>query len=96
MIKYFKEADIKFINFMVDCIDIECPIKRRPKYNTFYYISNIYYVLKTGISWNALLAESHYTAIYKKFIYWNTNKVFDNIYNNLVENYIQDNIIKNA
>ena len=26
----------------------------------------------------------------------NTNKVFDNIYNNLVENYIQDNIIKNA
>jgi hypothetical protein len=26
----------------------------------------------------------------------NTNKVFDNIYNNLVENYIQENIIKNA
>ena len=45
--KYFKEADIKFINFMVDYIDTECPIKRRPTYNTFYYISNIYYVLKT-------------------------------------------------
>ena len=96
MINYFKEIDIDYIKFITEYINLHYPNKRKPKYNTYYYVSNIFYILKTGIQWNALLTKAHYTTIYKKFIYWNELKIFDNIYNDLLKKYINNNIIKNT
>lgn len=96
MENYFNNFDKKYINFITDYIDKNYPNKRKSKYTTHYYISNIFYILRTGIPWRALIIKSHYTTIYKKFIYWNDLKVFENIYDYLLILYLRNNIIKNT
>lgn len=47
-------------------ITINYQNKRKTKYSNYYFIKNIYYVLKTGIQWKDLKIDSHYTTIYNK------------------------------
>lgn len=79
-----------YISYISKYIDTLINKKRRPKYTTEYYMEHIYYVLKTGIQWNNLICASHYTTIYKKFIKWNTENIFNKVYSELLTKYIHD------
>lgn len=45
------------------------------------YLDQIYYVLKTGIQWNRLKGELHWSSYYKKFSLWSQKKVFEQGFN---------------
>ena len=65
--------------------------------NTIKYIVNyIYYVLKTGIQWKALMCQCNESTVRKKFTYWNKIKVFTAVYNELRDVYITNTQIKNT
>lgn len=96
MDNFFNKFDKKTINYITQYIDNNECNKRKTKYSTHFYVSNIYYVLKTGVQWNALDVKCHYTTIYKKFVMWNKLKIFDLIYDELIEKYKNSCIIKNV
>jgi hypothetical protein len=60
--------DINFINLLSKYILNFYANKRKSKYSIKYYVKYIFYVLKTGIPWTALICKSHYSSIYKKFV----------------------------
>ena len=90
MNNFFNKDDIKYINDLSSFISKSFPNKRKSKYSVIYYIKYIYYVLKTGIPWSALICDSHYTSIYKKFIYWTNLNVFGHFYETLNTSYIKN------
>jgi len=96
MDNFFNENDKKTINFIVEYINKYYPNKRKFIYDTMYYVSHIYYVLKTGIQWSALICDCDESTIRKKFLYWNNLGVFDKIYKELVNDYIDKTHIKNT
>lgn len=79
----------KFYRQLSKFITINYPNKRKSKYSNYYFIKNIFYVLKTGIQWKDLKIVSHYTTIYKKFVYWNDLNVFDMYYKHIQNEYIK-------
>ncbi len=93
--KIFNNFDFKFINALVKYINLNFPNKRKSKYSNHYYVKNIFYVLKTGIQWNYLICESHFTSVYKKFILWTKNNVFNNFFKNNVDLYLTYKLINN-
>jgi hypothetical protein len=92
----FTTFEKKHIIYLEKYITEKFPNKRKHKYSNYYYLCNIYYILKTGIQWNMLNCECHYTSIYKKYTEWVKLQVFKNIYNILLEEYLSKNIIKNT
>ena len=45
--------------------------KRRPSLKSIeHYVSVIFQVLRTGMQWNELKEDCHYTTYHKKFVEW--------------------------
>lgn len=96
MMDNFTILEKKFIKILTKYINKMCPQKRTPKYSTFYYVSHIFYVLKTGIQWSFLKCESHFSSVYKKFVLWTNTNIFNNFYKQNLDSYIfQENIKHN-
>jgi len=94
--KVFSENEKKYISYLDNYITKNCPNKRKTKYSNYFYLCQIFYVLKTGIQWNMLNCECHYTSVYKKYINWNKHNIFKNIFNGMLDDYILKNTIKNT
>ena len=76
-----------FANYIIMKIDEYSPIKRRRDYDTKYCLHHVCRVLKGGIPWNYLGTESHYTTVYKRFIRWKHDKVFEKIWKEILDKY---------
>ena len=94
--KSFTKIEKKYIEYLETYISENFPNKRKHKYSNYYYLCNIFYVLKTGIQWNMLNCDCHYTSVYKKYNEWNKLNVFKNIYKFILNEYLSKNIIKNV
>ena len=68
-----------FSDYIIMKIDEYSPIKRRRDYDTKYCLHHVYRLLKGEIPWNYLGTESHYTTVYKRFIRWKHDNVFEKI-----------------
>lgn len=84
---YFSVNELNFINLLSETID-KLIKRRKTIYSTSYYMYHIYYVLKTGIPWNALSVECHYTSVYKHFIKYNKFNVFSDLYLDHINKYL--------
>lgn len=92
----FTILEKKFIKILTKYINEVCPQKRASKYSIFYYVSHIFYVLKTGIQWSFLNCASHFSSVYKKFIKWSNLNIFNDFYKKKLDSYIlQENIKHN-
>ena len=89
----------KIINMYLNSISNKNNVGRPNKMNNKHYIDNILHVLKTGIQWKEIKSTLHYTTYHKKFISWNNNKVFQNVFYILIKllklkNKINEQVIK--
>lgn len=65
--------------------DITRKVGRPSKFKTIFYVEQITYVLQTGLSWNKLKPQYKNktctgNAIYKKFIKWTKDNIFEKFY----------------
>ena len=87
------------INLIVKCLIKE--IKNTPslyksfnfsyktqKYKLSQILTDILYVLKTGIAWRDIKSDSHWNTLYKAFIKLNKNNILKISYTNLLHKYI--------
>lgn len=94
--KFFNKNDKNTIKYIVEYIDKKYSNKRKITYDTTFYMSHIYYVLKTGIQWKALTCMCDESTIRKKFTFWNKNGIFNAVYNELRDVYLTNTQIKNT
>jgi transposase len=85
-------ADKAFIDYIVRRIDYYAPAERikRRQYSTKYIFRNVLLVAKEGISWKALnyIAKCHNTTITKRCKIWTDQKVFEQIWTEIMKLYI--------
>lgn len=62
---------------------------KQQKYKLSEYLSDIIYVLKTGISWRDLRSHIHWNSVYKVFIKLNSFNIFKLSYVNLLKKYFK-------
>lgn len=74
--------------YFLDYVSKNIEIKRRPKYSNEYVFDQISRVNRNGICWNALECDCHFTTIYKRFIFWSTNNIFEKVYNLIRDEYL--------
>lgn len=94
--KFFNKNDKSTIKYIVEYIDKKYSNTRKITYDTTFYMTHIYYVLKTGIQWKALTCMCDESTIRKKFTFWNKNGIFDAAYNELRDVYLTNTQIKNT
>lgn len=61
------------------------------KHSLFDYLSNILYVLRTGISWRDIPSDICWNSVYKAFIKINKYKIFEYSYCSLLKKYSNKN-----
>jgi transposase len=84
-----------YYNEIIEIINVEVPMKRKYKINNEYCLEKIYEVLKTGISWNNLYTiNCHYSTIYKRFKYWVKLNIFNKIWNYILQEYTNKQLLK--
>lgn len=76
-----------YISVIVEKIDLYSPPCRQREYSTKYCLKQICRVLKTGIPWSSLKTVCHFTTVYKRFVEWNQNNVFDIIWRDILKEY---------
>ena len=54
--------------------------------NIEYYVSVIFKVLRTGMQWNELTEDCHYTTYHKSFVTWSKVGIFSLAHKILVQN----------
>ena len=82
-------TDYYYKYFFLDYVSKNIKTKRRPKYSNEYVFDQIIKVNKNGTCWNALECVCHFTTIYKRFIYWSTNNIFEKVYKLIRDEYLQ-------
>lgn len=73
--------------FVIKKIDEYSPIKRKRDYDTKYCLYHICRVLKQNIAWKFLETKAHYTTIYKRFLVWKRDRVFERIWEDINTKY---------
>lgn len=58
---------------------------RKNKKQIHHYVDTIFHVLKSGIQWNCLTQELHYTTYHKKFIKWSSLNIFKLAYKAIIK-----------
>jgi bifunctional N-acetylglucosamine-1-phosphate-uridyltransferase/glucosamine-1-phosphate-acetyltransferase GlmU-like protein len=68
---YLNPIDKKIFNYILNKINIMLPSLRNSKYTNEYYLTKIFFILKTGCSFrdtNSTTIKNHYSAIHKKYV----------------------------
>lgn len=78
-----------FKYYLLNYISINLPSKRKLKYSNEYVFNYIWKVNVCGLCWNAIDCICHYTTIYKRFIYWSTNNIFQKVYLQIRDTYLK-------
>ena len=58
-----------------------------------HYIEVIYKVLRTGTQWKHINSQLHYTTYHTKFIKWNNNNLFQNVFYIIIKLLKHENIL---
>ena len=83
-----------YINIIVDKIDQYSPPIRKRDFSTKYCLKHICWVLKTGAPWSSIKTICHFTTIYKRFIEWKSNDVFEIIWKDILNEYTNKQLLK--
>jgi transposase len=93
---YINPLYLTILNRYVDILDKITFLKRKNKRgrkvkydNNLYFIQVLNYVLETGVPWNKLISEVSMSTIYRKYIFWCKNDVFQKTYKLLLKFYIK-------
>jgi hypothetical protein len=84
-----------YTDFIINKIDEYSPIKRKRDYDTRYCLKYVLKVLKCNIPWKYIESKAHYTTIYKRFLCWKRDNVFDKIWKDCLAIYSQEQFVKN-
>ncbi|VBB18243.1 hypothetical protein YASMINEVIRUS_706 [Yasminevirus sp. GU-2018] len=79
--------------YVLETVEIECPFKKRSKYDYEYYYNMMHIVLKDVVSWRSLKVtknysdkkEHHHTTIRKMFNKWSSKNVFKIAYDKMMD-----------
>ena len=85
-----------YVSAIVEKIDRYSPPSRQREYSTKYCLKQICRVLKTGVPWSSLKTICHFTTVYKRFIEWNNDHVFETIWKDILEEYSDKQLSKDS
>jgi putative transposase len=64
---------------------------KQQKYSLFEYMTEIFYVLKTGIAWRDLRSHINWNSVYKAYVKLNSFNIFEISYMSLLSKYLKKN-----
>jgi transposase len=84
---------LELIKFYVNKIPNKSTKGRHNEKDIEHYIEIIYKVLRTGTQWKHINTPLHYTTYHKKFIKWNNNNLFQNVFYIIIKLLEHENIL---
>jgi transposase len=86
---------LELIKFYINKIPNKSNKGRHNEKDIEHYIEIIYKVLRTGTQWKHINTPLHYTTYHKKFIKWNNNDLFQNVFYIIIKLLKYENILNN-
>jgi transposase len=84
-----------YTDFIIKKIDEYSPIKRKRDFDTRFCLKYVLKVLKCNIPWKYIQSKAHFTTIYKRFLCWKRDNVFDKIWKDCLTIYSREQFVKN-